>query len=133
MTPEVLARKLTVMTKYLNELKKYSDISFDTYLKDHYAVERIFELLIITACDIIFHLLTKNNEPPPSTYSSAFIRAGKKGLIDRELSERLSKAAGMRNILVHGYEEIDDRLVYESIQGALKDFNQFVEEMKRNI
>lgn len=133
MTPEVLTRKLTVMTKYLNELKKYSDISFDTYLKDHYAVERIFELLIITACDIIFHLLTKNNEPPPSTYSSAFIRAGKIGLIDEGLAERLSKAAGMRNILVHGYEEIDDRLVYESIQGALKDFNQFVEEMKRNV
>lgn len=133
MSPEVLARKLKLMTKYLNELKPYKEVSFEQYLKDHYAVERILELLIITACDIIFHILTERNEPPPSTYGSAFIRAGEIGLIEKKLSESLSQAAGMRNILVHVYEDIDDRLVYESIQGALKDFNQFINEMKDKI
>ena len=121
MTSEVLARKLKFMTKYLHELKTYKEVSFEQYLKDHYAVERILELLIITACDIIFHLLTERNEPPPTTYGSAFIRAGEIGLIEKKLSESLSQAAGMRNILVHVYEDINDRLVYESIQGALNE------------
>ena len=133
MSPEVLVRKCKLMTKYLNELKPYREITFEQYFTDHYAVERILELLIITACDIIFHLLTERKEPPPSTYGSAFIRAGEIGLIEKKLSESLSKAAGMRNILVHMYEDIDDRLVYESIQGALKDFNQFINEMKDKI
>jgi len=107
MSPEVLARKIKLMTKYLIELKPYKEVSFEQYLKDHYAVERILELLIITACDIIFHLLSERNEPPPTTYSSAFIRAGEIGLIEKKLSESLSQAAGLK---IKSFEKALDTL-----------------------
>lgn len=131
MSPEVLTRKLKLMTIYLKDLKGFKNITFEEYLQNHYTIERILELLIMTACDIIFHLLSERNEPPPTTYSSAFKRAGELGLIERKLSEKLAQAAGMRNILVHGYEEIDNQLVYGSISDALKSFNQFINEMKK--
>ena len=131
MSPEVLTRKLTLMVKYLTDLKAFENISFEEYLKNHYTIERLLELLIMTACDIIFHLLSERNEPPPTTYSSAFQRAGELGLIERKLSENLAQAAGMRNILVHGYEEIDNHLVHSTIPDALKYFNQFIKEMRK--
>lgn len=39
----------------------------------------------------------------------------------------------MRNVLVHAYSEVDLRMVYESIDLALKDFTQFVEIMSEKM
>lgn len=43
-----------------------------------------------------------------------------------DLADRLQEAAGMRNILVHLYEEIDYTILRDSIEPALRNFGQFV-------
>lgn len=45
---------------------------------------------------------------PPPTNADAFIVLARNGVIDRALGGRLTLAAGFRNILVHGYIDIDD-------------------------
>lgn len=42
-------------------------------------------------------------------------------------------AAGMRNVLVHLYEQIDLDLVRESIEPALHDFHQFVAVLEEKL
>jgi uncharacterized protein YutE (UPF0331/DUF86 family) len=37
----------------------------------------------------------------------------------------------MRNILVHGYEKIDDQVIYKSIKKILKDIPQFIKEVEK--
>jgi len=36
-------------------------------------------------------------------------------VIDRELAERLAAAVGFRNVLVHGYAEVDDDRVVDHL------------------
>ena len=62
--------------------------------------------------------------------STAFLRAGEIGIINVELGRSLAEAAGMRNILVHGYEEIDYKLVYRSIKQAINNFSEFLKEVR---
>ena len=131
MTIEVFNRKKEFLIKYLDDLKKYEDYSYQQFLEDHYSVERILELIIIIASDIVFHLLSEKGEDIPSTYRSAFLKAGELALISKYLSERLALAVGMRNILVHGYEEIDFKIIYRSIRESIKDFSQFLFEIER--
>jgi uncharacterized protein YutE (UPF0331/DUF86 family) len=38
--------------------------------------------------------------------------------------------AGTRNILVHGYDRIDDALIYGIIQKHLPDFEQFIAQVR---
>jgi uncharacterized protein YutE (UPF0331/DUF86 family) len=129
MSPDVAKRKMALILEYVKQLEKYRDFSFDRYMKNRFAVERILELLIVTASDLVFHLLSERKEPPPVAYSAAFLRAGETGLITNGLAERLAKAAGMRNVLVHGYETIDHRLVFKSMEKALKDFPELVKQV----
>ena len=129
MSPEVLNKKLSLMTMYLNDLMPYKDISFENFMEKHYEIERLLELLVMTASDIVFHLISAKVEPVPTSYKAAFLRAGEMGIISEDLSRSLALSAGLRNILVHEYEEIDYSLVHKSIPVAIRDFTVFIREL----
>ena len=129
MSPEVLNKKLSLMTMYLNDLMPYKDISFENFMEKHYEIERLLELLVMTASDIVFHLISAKGEPAPTSYKAAFLRAGEMGIISEDLSRSLALSAGLRNILVHEYEEIDYSLVHKSIPVAIRDFTVFIREL----
>lgn len=128
MSPEVLKRKLQKLIQYLNDLKKHEGSSFETFMESHYEVERILELLIETSSDLVFHELSKK-ELTPDSYREAFLMAGEKKIISKELAKNLALACGMRNILVHEYEEIDYKLVHKSIKAALHDFANLIKAL----
>ena len=117
------------MATYLNDLLPYKDISFDEFMKRHYEIERLLELLVMTAGDIIFYLISSKGEPAPASYKAAFLRAGEVGIISEELSKNLALSAGLRNILVHEYETIDYSIVHKSIQIAIRDFTALIKEL----
>lgn len=131
MSPEVLNKKLAALSKYLEDLKHFGNVSFDAFMERHYEIERILELLVMTASDIVFHLLSAADEPPPTTYRAAFLRAGERGIIGRELSKNLALSAGLRNILAHEYEEIDYRVLHSAIPVAIRDITALIEELSR--
>lgn len=129
MSPDVVKKKLISMTTYLNDLLPYKDISFDEFMKKHYEIERLLELLVMTASDIIFHLISANGETVPASYKAAFLKAGEMGIISKELSKSLALGAGLKKILVHEYEEIDYSLVHKSIPSSIRDFTAFIKEL----
>jgi hypothetical protein len=67
MSPEVVRKKLAALRIYLNDLKVHENASFDEFMRRHFEVERLLELLLMTASDIVFHLLTARGEPASSS------------------------------------------------------------------
>jgi uncharacterized protein YutE (UPF0331/DUF86 family) len=128
MSPEVVTRKLARISQYIGELLPYRQSPYETFWADHYKVERLIELLVMAASDVVIHLLDSRGEPLPASYRSAFLQAGETGLLSAELSRSLALGAGLRNILVHEYEEIDYRLVHASLPRILDDMARFIEE-----
>lgn len=126
MSPEILARKLSLITGYLQDLQNVYSKNYTDYLKNHYAIERLIEVLVMAAVDVLFHLYSLREEPPPISYSTAFLRAGELGIIDAELASQLARAAGMRNLLVHGYEKIDQQIIFNSVPLLIRDMEHFV-------
>ena len=124
MSPEVVKKKLESITQYLNDLLPNKKISFNEFMQKHYEIERILELLIMTASDIVFHLITDRGEPVPASYKAAFLRAGELGIINNKLSKSLALSAGLRNILVHEYEEIDYKMFGMSRNDLEKKFRE---------
>lgn len=126
MTREVLARKLSRLRKYLSDLSPHAGRSVEVLTEDPYRVERLLELLVQVAVDIVSHELAERRIVPGS-YRAAFLRAGEEGLIPADLAASLAEAAGLRNILVHLYEEIDYAIVSESVHLALVQFRRFLD------
>ena len=129
MAPEVVVRKLRHLRLLLEELRKHADASQQEIESDPYRVERLLELLVTSAADLLTHLLAERGEHP-QTYREAFRLAGQQGLLGRELSGRLQGAAGMRNVLVHLYEEIDYGILHESVSDALQDFPELIRDLE---
>jgi uncharacterized protein YutE (UPF0331/DUF86 family) len=124
-TPEVLLRKLDYLKQLLVDLAPYEGAALAQVRSDHYKLERLFELLVMTASDILFHQLVERGLTPDS-YRGAFALAATEDLLPPDLAGRLQEAAGMRNVIVHLYQEIDYRVLRDSISPALRDFGQFV-------
>ena len=59
MSPEIIHRKLSNMINYLEDLLPYQNVSYETFYSDHYKIERLIEILVMTASDIAFHLLSQ--------------------------------------------------------------------------
>jgi uncharacterized protein YutE (UPF0331/DUF86 family) len=124
-SPEVLLRKLTYLRQLLVDLAPFEGATLAEVQAEHYKVERLFELLVMAASDILFHELAERDLTPDS-YRGAFKLAADQGLLPPDLTDRLQEAAGMRNVIVHLYQEIDYAILHASIGPALRDFGQFV-------
>ncbi len=132
MTRDVLARKLLYLRQLLRDLASFSNATFAEVEAEHYQVERLFELLVAVASDIVFHVLAER-ELAPQSYRDAFRMAAAEGLLPIDLGERLQDAAGMRNVIVHMYQEIDFTVLYDSIGPALRDFGQFAAALEARL
>ncbi|THV41093.1 HepT-like ribonuclease domain-containing protein [Glycomyces buryatensis] len=62
-------------------------------------------------------------------YRLSFQSAAKAGAITQELASELAPSASMRNIIVHGYLEVDNAVVAESIPRFRRDYREYVRQV----
>jgi uncharacterized protein YutE (UPF0331/DUF86 family) len=62
----------------------------------------------------------------PSSYVDAFRRLAAAGAIDGALAERLSRAAGFRNVVAHAYETLDMERVFRAATEGPADLRAFL-------
>ena len=85
---------------------------------------RNLTLALQAALDIAHHLCAAHGIVP-ATAGDAFAQLAAHKLIERALADRLVRANGFRNVLVHEYVEIDWKIVMRVIRTDLKDLAQF--------
>ena len=76
--------------------------------------------------DIARHVLAKGFARGPSEYAEVARQLGDVGVVSREQSERLVLMARYRNRLVHGYDEVTARELYELLARRLDDIEEMV-------
>lgn len=134
MSPHIVKSKTEQLTLLLDDLRAYESISYEEFLdKEHYAVERLLELLVITSSDALIHVLSIAGEETPMTLRTTFLRAGELKIIPEPLAQRLAAAAGLRNLIVHAYAKVDLKLVYGSIRPALIDFSELATTLSKHM
>ena len=130
---ELVRRKLNKLIQYLNEISGIIDYTFQDYLDNYFikrTTERLLQLIVEVATDINGHIAIDAGNCPPKNYFESFIILAELEVIDRELAKKLAPSAGMRNRLVHEYEEIDDKIVYENIPEAIVMYNKYITQVE---
>lgn len=134
--PLVVNRKLQKLIGYLDELREMRGITLEDYLADfrhRRVVERLIQLIVDVAVDINTHAIVDAGKPPPADAYSSFIEAAKIGLFPLAFARKLAPSTGERNIIVHDYENIDDRVVFESVTEAVELYQQYVKYVSRHL
>jgi len=133
---DLVRRKLARLSQYLTRLSPLAQKTLNEYKNDDYlrfSTERLIELIVECAVDVNNHVVVEAGNRPPEDYTTSFSRAAETGLISRDLADKLKGSAGMRNVLVHEYMDIDDEMVFRSIPLALDGFKEFIKQAERFI
>ena len=83
-------------------------------------VERHLQIALQAAIDVALHVVSSGPGRPVEGYGDAFLALGERGVLEPGLARRLRVAAGLRNVLVHGYTDVDPGLVHDGL-GRLDD------------
>jgi len=130
---ELVTRKLLLITKDLDAAAPFATKPVLAVLEsqvDQAVVERLLERMIGRMIDVNYHLITESGQPPPPDYHASFLKLAELGIVDHEFALRIARCAGLRNRLVHEYEEIDPRKVFESLQAARDDIVTYVRSVE---
>lgn len=123
---ESVNSRLERLDELLQELDAIRGGGRDAYMAERrtrLAAEHALQLAIQGCLDIGTHLISELGLQAPGDYRGVFANLRPAGL-DPRLAERLAAAAGMRNILVHGYLDVDDEAVWDAL-AHLDDLRSF--------
>jgi uncharacterized protein YutE (UPF0331/DUF86 family) len=129
--------KIAVVIDRVERLKRLSDKinTFNTYaqsadLKD--LAERNLQIAIEACFDIGKIIISQKMLRDPKDNKDIFVILAEAEIIGLQSLEFLTPMAGTRNILVHGYDKVDDSLVYGILKRHLNDFDIFLTEIRDN-
>ena len=96
-------------------------------------VERILQVAIQSALDAAIHIVTDERLGEPDSRQHYFDVLVRHGWLPAELGARMKRMVGFRNILVHGYEEVDLGIVRDIVENKLGDLLDFVAAIRSRI
>lgn len=117
-------RRLDELLAYLEEVRESGESAFLADLERRLATEHALQVAVQVCIDVGAHVVSELGLPAPDEYRGVFGSLAAQGLLPGELAQRLGDAAGLRNVLVHGYEELDERRVFAAL-GELDDLRAF--------
>lgn len=127
----IVRRKLGHIVSCLEHLRPMSRLHQDEFAHpgrflEKKAAERLLQEAIEAALDVNAHVIAELGQEFPEDYYGGFLMLARMGLIPEALALELAPSAGLRNRLVHEYDEIDDAKIHASIQTILHLYPQFV-------
>ena len=126
-----ICKKLEILIKYYNELQQLTAaLTFDDYVNNMVtkrAIERELQLIVESATDINNMILKKMGKSLLRDRYNSFIDLAENNVIDMEFAVKIAPSAGLRNILVHEYKEIEDEIVYNSIINVKKLYLEYID------
>jgi uncharacterized protein YutE (UPF0331/DUF86 family) len=132
----LVGRKALLITRDLADLTPLARKPLDEYLAnslDELVAERLLERIIGRMIDVNYHLLTETDHPPPADYYASFTQLAALGVYDAEFGRRIAACTGLRNRIVHEYDEVDPRRVHEAIVAAVPDVSAYLRAIEEYV
>lgn len=133
---KLVIRKINLISKDLKAIKSISKLSEKEYLKSaiwEIQAERYLERIIGRMIDINYHLIVENNNPPPSNYFQSFVELGRLKILPSKFCREIAQLAGLRNRLVHEYNGLDEKKVYQAILNSIKQIPKYLKLIEKFI
>lgn len=122
---ENLLRHLRQYTAFLKEITEQELADFLGDSKSIGSARYYLQVSIETCINIAHHIIATSKLRSPQDYKDTFTVLNEAGIIPDEAAPTMRELAGLRNLLVHLYWDVDDRMIYEGIRSELDDFEAF--------
>jgi len=124
--------KINIIENNLNDLKKFLDYSSDEFLSDYRnpaSAKYLLQTSIKAMMDISNHIIASKRLKKPETRVQSLKILNKNDFISDEKLSNYIKMIKFRNRLVHLYNEIDNKQLYQILKNNLSDLEYFIKEI----
>ena len=133
MTAEVLARKAAKVADKLERIAENNPGSLNDFVNNRSRRDlcAFYLALAVEDCiDIAEHIIAEHAWGAPDSYGEAFKILAQYGIVSGLLAEQMTQAAGMRNAILHEYDDIDWVRVHAAL-GDLSRLREFIAAAQR--
>ena len=132
---EILFKKITNLMRHLNRIRSKSSISLDDFLNDIDSQEIILfnlQMAIQNCIDMASHIVSIKALGLAGSTNELFYMLEDEKIIEMELTEKMVKAVGFRNLIVHEYGKVDLKIVYHVCNNEINDLELFSKTVYEN-
>ena len=132
---ERIFTKLNEMIRYVQELQEMLPEE-EEYLHDlikRRACEKTVEVAIESLIDVSAMIISAQKLSLPSNEENIFDILIENAILTQELGEELKNLKGFRNVLIHRYGHVDDKMIYHNLSNYLDDFYKFENAIRSNL
>ncbi len=125
--PTVAQRHLLALDAALQVLRRHQGRTVGelaSQREERWIVERGLQLCAQNALDVAAHLAASRGHDV-ADYASAIDRLAEMGILPPDFAAGFRAVAGFRNIVVHGYLDVDIELLHRLLNEHLDDFSVF--------
>ncbi len=129
----VVNRRLMALRRAVAILRRHAGCTPEELRSDidrRWAIEHGLQLSAQAALDVATHLGSALGYDP-ATYGSSIDSLVEADVLPPNFGARFRQIAGFRNVLVHGYLDVDLDLIVEILSERLDDFEEFARHIER--
>lgn len=126
---EFIENKLEYIAQYATQLNAvlnfYDEEISSDFFKLH-TLERLIQLIVDEMIDVNTHIIRHSDVKTPNDFQSTFRVLAELSIFPMDFAERIAPTVGLRNRLVHRYEEIKPDILIQSSKKEKDDFKEYV-------
>ena len=123
-------RKIRELQKNLILLKSVSSNINEENLKEdmikYWGMERGLQISIECIIDISNIIISSLDMEKPDTYRESILFLEKKKILPKQFAQEMTNMISFRNILVHDYMKIDEKIMIDILKNRLEDFVKYI-------
>ena len=128
---DIVYGKIGIIQRCLKRIKDVT--SLDPAKLDEIDCQDVFVLnlqrAVQAALDLAAHIIAAEGFGMPRELKEHFRFLREQGIIGKDISQRMEKMVGFRNIAVHEYEKLDTEVLKHILTIHLKDLEEFYSEI----
>ena len=126
---DLVLSKASSVKRHLNRIKEKRDIDLQTFLRDLDRQESILfnlQMAIQNCIDIAAHIISEEGVGVPGSTNEMFYLLEDNGYISVDITEKMVKAVGFRNFIVHEYGKVELKQVFEVAKKEIEDLEKYL-------
>jgi len=121
---------------YLQEIEEI--IKLDTKeilgdIRNLRTLERDFQLIVDEIIDINLHFIREMELKSPKDFQSTFEILAEGKILPDDFAVKIAPVIGLRNKLVHRYEEVDKKFFVEQVKREYQDFIEYIKYINQHL
>ena len=132
--PDLVLKKLARIETCIQELGRFGNPdALGRDVREQRFIEHTLQIAIQAAIDAAAHVVADERLGEARTQRELFDLLERAGWLPAALLERMRGMCGFRNVLVHGYDDVDLEIVRDVLEHGLPDLLAFVRSVRARI